>query len=113
MRTFALVSLGACFFVVIMGSAASGSTDPLLFDQMRTLAGLVVGIGFLGGGAILHNHDHASGLTTAAGLWVAAAIGAAVGYGLVSLAVFVTILTLVVFTFFYFLEHKVFKAHNE
>lgn len=112
MRTFGLVSLGACFFVLIMGSASTGP-NAILFDQMRVLAGLVVGIGFLGGGTILHNHDHTSGLTTAAGLWVSAAIGAAVGYGLIALAVVATVMTLLVFTAFYFIEHKVFHAENE
>lgn len=108
-RTYGLVSMGASLFITLarfIGPVA----DPGSPGQMYVLQGLIIGIGFIGGGAILHNRDHnhefASGLTTAAGLWIAAAIGAAVGYGLIKLAVFVTALTLIVFTVFWFIEHK-------
>lgn len=108
-RTYGLVSMGACLFVILsrilepMGDANSPGL-------MYVLQGLIVGIGFIGGGTILHsrehNHEHASGLTTAAGLWIAAGIGATVGYGFTSIAVFTTITTLVVFTLFWFIEHR-------
>src|SRR3989344_3870785 len=85
--------------------------DPGSPGQMYVLQGLIIGIGFIGGGAILHgreqNQEHTSGLTTAAGLWITAGIGAAVGYGLIQLALFATISTLVVFTIFWFIEHKI------
>ena len=107
MRTYALVSMGACLFIILSGLAtpAGGVAG---FDEMRTLAGIIMGIGFIGGGAILHNKDHTSGLTTAAGLWVAAGIGATVGYGYSNLAIFATIATLIVFTLFWFIEHIMF-----
>lgn len=108
-RTYGLVSMGACLFVILsrfIAPAPDLNTPGLLY----VLQGLIIGIGFIGGGTILHNkehnQDHTSGLTTAAGLWVAAGIGAAVGYELVQLAVFTTVATLVVFTFFWFIEHK-------
>ena len=108
-RTYGLVSMGACLFVTLaqfIGPVADTSSP----GQLYVLQGLIMGIGFIGGGAILHgrehNHEHASGLTTAAGLWIAAGIGAAVGYGLVKLAVFTTLTTLIVFTLFWFIEHK-------
>lgn len=107
-RTYGLVSMGACLFVTLARIVGSG-LDLSTPGQMYILQGIIVGIGFIGGGAILHSRehhqDHTSGLTTAAGLWVAAGIGATVGYGLVQLALFTTIATLVVFTLFWFIEH--------
>ncbi len=110
MRTYGLVALGACLFVVISKLAAP-VIDPGSPGLMYVLQGLIMGIGFIGGGAILHNHDHnqdhASGITTAAGLWITAGIGAAVGYGFIPLAVFSTIVTLFAFTALWFIEHKI------
>ncbi len=110
LRTYALVSLGAALFVTL-AQEVSPALDLSSPGQMYILQGLIIGIGFVGGGAILHarehNQDHTSGLTTAAGLWLASGIGAAAGYGLVSLAVFTTLATLTVFTFFWFVEHKI------
>lgn len=111
MRTYALVAMGACLFILLSRMVAPISVIGA-FDQMRTLAGIIMGIGFIGGGAILHNKDHTSGLTTAAGLWVAAGIGATVGYGFESLAILTTIATLVVFTFFWFIEHVMFHMEE-
>jgi putative Mg2+ transporter-C (MgtC) family protein len=110
LRTYGLVSMGACLFV-ILARAIAPVADIGSPGIMYVIAGIIMGIGFIGGGAIMHNHqhnqDHTSGLTTAAGLWVAAGIGATVGLGLVSIAIVATILTLIVFTLFWFLEHKV------
>lgn len=114
-RTYGLVSMGAALFSV-MAQAISPVTDPGSPGQMYVLQGLIIGIGFIGGGTILrtreHNHEHASGLTTAAGLWIAAGIGAASGYGFIKLAVLVTALTLIVFTLFWVFEHKVVEAET-
>jgi len=111
MRTYGLVSMGAGLFV-ILSKLVTPLADPGSPGQMYVLQGLIMGIGFIGGGAILHNHnnnnqneDHASGITTAAGLWITAGIGAAVGYGYVSIAIFITIATLFAFTGLWFLEH--------
>jgi putative Mg2+ transporter-C (MgtC) family protein len=86
-RTFGLVSMGACLFVYL-AQLVGPVTDVGSPGQMYVLQGLIIGIGFIGGGTILrtheHNHERTSGLTTAAGLWVAAGIGAATGYGLMS-----------------------------
>lgn len=112
MRTFGLVSMGSCLFVLIAQFVIPTMTTTN-FDPMRMAAAAVMGIGFLCGGVIIFKDSHLSGLTTAAGLWVSAGIGMAVGYGLVSLAVFATIATLLVFTLFWFLEYKVLKIHNQ
>ncbi len=110
MRTYGLVSMGACLFI-ILSKLIGPITDPGSPGQMYVLQGLIMGIGFIGGGAIMHNHTHnqdrTSGITTAAGLWITAGIGAAVGYGYTSIAFFVSIATLFAFTVLWFIEHKI------
>jgi putative Mg2+ transporter-C (MgtC) family protein len=104
MRTFALVSLAACLFVttsVIVTNQYIGITN---FDPIRIAAGIIAGIGFIGGGLIIFRKSQLKGLTTAAGLWVAAGIGAAVGYQLYAPAIFTTLLTLFVFTILWYFE---------
>lgn len=93
-RTHLLVSLGSCLFVVtsiqfyLTFGNLSGS-GPLGVDPGRVAAQVVTGIGFLGAGAIIREGSSIRGLTTAACLWVAAAIGVSIGVGLylISLAV--------------------------
>jgi putative Mg2+ transporter-C (MgtC) family protein len=115
LRTYGLVSMGACLFTLMSVLVAPNGLENTP-GQMYVLQGLIVGIGFIGGGAILHNHvhnkDHASGVTTAAGLWIAAGIGAATGFGYYTLATFTTVVTLIVFTVFWFVEHKVIEPHE-
>jgi putative Mg2+ transporter-C (MgtC) family protein len=76
----------------------------------RVIQGLVTGIGFLGGGAILKLHDshEVKGLTTAAGIWMTCAIGISVGLGRLGLAILATFLTWVIL---YVLEY--FTKHTE
>ncbi len=110
MRTYGLVAMGSCLFI-ILSKLVTPVVDPGSPGHMYVLQGLIMGIGFIGGGAILHNHtnnqDHTSGITTAAGLWITAGIGAAVGYGYMPIALFVTIATLFAFTVLWFIEHKI------
>jgi putative Mg2+ transporter-C (MgtC) family protein len=77
-RTHALVSLGSAIFTVISAFAFTGPGS----DPTRIAAQVVSGIGFLGGGAILHYGGTVRGLTTAASLWSVAAVGMAAGAGL-------------------------------
>jgi len=99
-RTHLLVSLGACLFVIVsidfyrMYGNFSG-TGPLGVDPGRIAAQVVTGIGFLGAGAIIREKASIRGLTTAACLWVAAAIGLACGAGKFGAAVVVTLLAVV------------------
>ncbi len=92
-RTYVLVSLGSALFIVIPIQA-----EVSIADISRVLQGLVAGIGFLGAGAIINGDkkNHVRGLTTAASIWLTAAIGAAAGMGREASAVFATILTLFV-----------------
>lgn len=77
-RTYALVSVGSALFTLLSAYGFSGSAT----DTSRIASQVVVGIGFLGAGEILHRGTKTViGLTTAAGLWVAAAIGMAIAVG--------------------------------
>ena len=84
LRTFPLVALGSCAYVLIGLSLV----DPDEHDAlMRIMQGLMSGIGFVGGGAILKNEDHVRGTASAASIWVTGALGAAVGFQIWDLAV--------------------------
>ena len=107
MRTYGLVSMGSCLFILIARFVIP-TAETTSFDPLRIAAAIVMGIGFLCGGVIIFKDGTLAGLTTAAGLWVAAGIGMAVGYGLIQLAVFATLATLLTLTVFWFIEHKVF-----
>ncbi|MGH2418278.1 MAG: MgtC/SapB family protein [Candidatus Limnocylindria bacterium] len=90
-RTHALVSLGSAIFTVISAYAFTGPGS----DPTRIAAQVVSGIGFLGGGAILHYGGTVRGLTTAASLWSVAAVGMAAGAGLLVLAAVSTVLVII------------------
>jgi putative Mg2+ transporter-C (MgtC) family protein len=85
-RTHMIVALGACLFTLTSAfgfrSFAHGSQVGSTADVTRVASQIVVGIGFLGGGTILRHGVTVKGLTTAANLWVVAAIGLAVGVGM-------------------------------
>ena len=88
-RTNALVSLGSCLFTTVgVYTLAAGTGDPT-----RVAAQVASGIGFLGAGAILRSRDgsRVEGLTTAASIWMTAAIGMAVGIGQAMLALVATL----------------------
>ncbi|MGH9169576.1 MAG: MgtC/SapB family protein [Acidimicrobiales bacterium] len=92
LRTHTLVGVGAALFLII---SKYGFTDVLsrglvVVDPSRVAAQVVTGVGFLGGGLIFVRRDSVRGLTTAAGVWVTAAVGAAAGAGLPIIAVFST-----------------------
>ena len=93
-RTHGMVSLGAALFAVVSlhGFGSAG-------DTARVAAQIVTGIGFLGAGAILHERGDVHGLTTAASLWVTAAIGLAVGVGMVVMSVATAILVFALLRF--------------
>lgn len=92
-RTHMLVAIGAALFILVPQQAGA-STE----DLTRVLQGLIAGVGFLGAGAIIQGTKDVEtrGLTTAAGLWVTAAIGVSAGMGRESTAVLSTLLALFV-----------------
>lgn len=91
-RTHALVAGGSALFTLLSVTAFG-------VNNAAVAAGIVTGIGFLGAGTILRREDRVEGLTTAAGLWMAAAIGMAVGlqFYLLSIATSVVVLLLLMF----------------
>ncbi|MDP9140747.1 MAG: MgtC/SapB family protein [Pseudomonadota bacterium] len=104
LRTHILVALGTTVFVMA-GSGAGMSSDGL----SRVIQGIITGIGFIGAGSILkleREHD-IQGLTTAAGIWMTAAIGVAVGLGSLGVALLSTFLTLIILSLVGSFEHRI------
>ncbi len=111
LRTHVLVSLGAALISVI--SIRLFETYPLAnggFDQ-RLIANIIVGIGFIGAGTILHRENRVEGTTTAASLWVVAMIGMATGLGYYSEAISVTVISYLILTGLWVVE-KYFRKNN-
>ena len=105
LRTNILVCLGACIFTIISiyGFPTFADGDNVIVSQAtgvrdtaRIAAQVVTGIGFIGGGTVLRHGATVFGLTTAATLWVSAAIGMACGAGMYGLAIIATILSIMV-----------------
>jgi putative Mg2+ transporter-C (MgtC) family protein len=87
LRTYILVGMGSTILTILSLEAFPGS------DPARIAAAVVVGMGFIGAGAILKTEEKISGLTTAATLWITAAIGLTLGAGYYVLAFMTTALT--------------------
>ncbi len=107
MRTYALVSLGSALFTAV-GLLASyelaifGGINPL-----QIAGSIVLGIGFIGSGLAVFRGEHPVELTTATGLWVAAGVGMACGFGQYWLASAATVLVVLIFSVFARLEHGI------
>ena len=91
LRTFPLVGVASCGFVLLGIDVLGLDVDA----QSRILYGLITGIGFIGGGAILKDRTGVVGTATAASIWNTGAIGAAVGYGRYEIAIALTVLNVV------------------
>lgn len=93
LRTHMLVALGAALFILVPQQAGASSQD-----VSRILQGLIAGVGFLGAGAIMigQQKENETGLTTAASVWITAAIGITVGIGFETTAVLSTFISLVI-----------------
>ena len=104
LRTHMLVTMGTAVFV--MSCAGVGMS---LDGLSRVIQGLVTGIGFIGAGSILKLSEERDiqGLTTAAGVWMTAAIGVAVGLGSLGVAVLSTLFTLIILSFARRIERQV------
>lgn len=104
MRTYALVTLAGALFMVINRSLIEMYGVESL-DTARIVAALISGIGFLGAGIIIFRENHLSNLTTAAGIWVAVAVGVFVGMGLFAEACIATLMILFVLRIVSYGEH--------
>jgi putative Mg2+ transporter-C (MgtC) family protein len=95
LRTFPLVAIGAAGYVTIAQVAFAGSPDA----QSRVLQGLLAGMGFIGGGAILHIGRGVHGTATAAALWSTACIGVASAYSAYPVAILLSALSFLTLRF--------------
>ena len=93
-RTLALVSIGAALFTIVSAWAFGSAAD-----ASRMAAGVVTGIGFIGGGVMLRSQNTILGVATAASIWSTAAIGVATGAGMYIIAVVATLLVFGVLRF--------------
>ncbi len=114
MRTFALICMGATLAMLVsiyipeklLNWTANG-------DAGRIAAQVISGIGFLGAGAIIQMKGSVRGLTTAAGMWMVASIGLAVGAGMYLVATVASVLIILVLTLLELLEKKLFKGKEQ
>jgi putative Mg2+ transporter-C (MgtC) family protein len=91
LRTFPLVAVATCGFIQAAQSAQLTSPEAMA----RIVEGVIAGMGFIGGGAILRKEESVKGTATAASIWVTGAIGVAVGLGTIDVAVMLSLATLV------------------
>lgn len=94
-RTFPLVAVASCGFMLIAIAVLGRGS----LGQARILEGLITGVGFIGGGAILKQGGRTSGTATAASLWATGAVGAAVGYGLYDITAIISLVTFLTLRF--------------
>ena len=118
LRTHMLVALGAALFMICATEFAEAVGEEnrgnhLQIDPLRVLQGIVGGVGFLGAGAILQSRGQVRGLTTAASIWAAAAIGVACGMDFYLIAATAVVLVLVTLSIFGRLAVRIFPESSE
>lgn len=106
-RTFALISMGACLAMLLSIYVPQEYLGLKNGDPGRIAAQVITGIGFLGGGAMIQQKGAVRGLTTAAGIWITAIIGMAVGVGMYLASVICTLLVFAVVVGFNRFEHRI------
>ncbi len=116
LRTHVLVCLGTTVIIISGYHLAFLFKDitqvgTITMDPGRIAAGIITGIGFIGGGCIIRIGDYVRGLTTAACLWFVASLGIIIGIGLYDFAVMVTLLALVILLLFEKIEEYLPKLH--
>ena len=91
LRTFPIVAVGACALILLSRAVLGRNSD----SQTHVLQGLVTGVGFIGGGAIIKANDRVHGTATAASIWATAIVGAAVGFEQSEIAIVLAVVTFV------------------
>ena len=109
LRTFPLVSLASCCFT-LLGFELNGDDDSLMGE---VLGGIITGIGFVGGGAILQKDDRIEGTSTAAAIWAAGCVGVAVAMGRLEIAVLISVFMVGIFYFVSPLKQKLSKENDD
>jgi len=117
-RTYALVCMGSCLFglISIYGHGAAMYDGRTSIDPTRISAQVVSGIGFLGAGIIFKENNRIKGMTTAANIWFAAAIGLAVAYSMYLIAIFTSFVALILLSlnhFKFFIHLNVLLSYRE
>ncbi len=98
MRTYALVSMGSALFT-IAGLLASLELNMFVgVNPLQIASSVVIGIGFIGSGLAVFRGEHPVELTTATGIWLAAGVGIAVGFGFFGIAIAASILGVIIFS---------------
>jgi putative Mg2+ transporter-C (MgtC) family protein len=108
LRTHSMVALGSALFTVIsiMLFARVPSISGTYGYDYHLVANILVGIGFIGAGAIMRKDEHVEGTTTAATLWMAAGIGMAAGFGFYREAIISTVLAYAILTGMWYIERR-------
>ncbi len=109
LRTFPLVAMASCGFVLLGETLAGGDKDV----RSRIVQGLITGIGFIGGGAILKGDIGVHGMTTAASIWNTGVIGAAIAMGRYDVGIVLSLINLVTLRLLYPLKRKLDNTRNE
>ena len=104
LRTFPLVGMASCGYLLILGAS------PNTADQSRVLQGLITGIGFVGGGAILKEGATVKGTATAASIWSTGVVGAAVAMGRYEVAVILSVLNYITLKLLWRFKQKIAQA---
>lgn len=105
-RTHSLVCLASTLFTSISVDAFRNYVGTMGYDPSRIISNIVVGIGFIGAGAILKHGSKVEGTTTAASLWATAAVGVTVGVGLFKEAIVIAALVYAILQVVWFIEQK-------
>lgn len=101
LRTFPLVTIASCAFMLVAMSVYDGSEA-----EARVMYGVITGIGFIGGGAIVKEAGRVGGTATAAGIWITGAIGISVAYARYEIALTLSVLSFVIFQFFSYFKRR-------
>ncbi len=114
LRTIALISAGSCMFtgLGLIPQFASPVDATRVAAVTENKVAIVTGVGFLGAGSILRQGEEVKGLTTAASIWVAASIGMAVGFAYYGVAIFTTLVVVVVLVALKPMEDRVFPLRR-
>ena len=101
MRTYPLVSIACCAFMLVARDVYDGDAA-----EARVMYGIITGMGFIGGGAIMKNDSGVSGTASAAGVWLTGSIGLSVAYARYEIAIVLTLMGFLIFQVFSFFKHK-------
>lgn len=101
LRTFPLVCIAACAFMLVGMSVYEGSDA-----EARVMYGIITGMGFIGGGSIVKQSGKANGTATAAGIWLVGAIGLSVAYERYEIGLVLSLIGFLIFQFSDYLKTK-------